>query len=362
MKAVLVLEDGTVFQGISCGINGEAGGEVVFSTAMTGYQEIISDPSFAGQLITLTYPLVGNYGMASRYQESANTAARGIIIKEETMSYQKGLKGKTLQQYLEENRLIGIKGVDTRTLTRHIRTHGSMRGIISTKETPIEELLQKANEILPITEQNLVDQVTTPKKYTIPGGWPAVAVLDFGVKSNIIRSLNKLGCTVIVFPAHATPEEIKAAEPDGLLLSNGPGDPMMIPHAIDTVKSLLNSMPVMGICMGHQILGTALGARTYKMKFGHRGGNQPVKDLQKDRVFVTSQNHGFCLSKEDLPDDVVITHINLNDGSIEGIKHGHLPVFSIQFHPEGAPGPKDTEYLFKEFMNMISLQGGGSHA
>ena len=362
MKAVLVLEDGTVFDGISCGIAGEVGGEVVFSTAMTGYQEIITDSSFAGQIITLTYPLIGNYGIASCYQESARTAAKGIIVKEETTTCQKGFKGKTVQQFLEENRLVGIKGVDTRTLTKHLRTHGSMRGIISSEETSVEELVQKANELPLITEQKLVEEVSSTKKYTIRGGWPTVAVLDFGVKSNIIRSLNKLGCTVVVLPANSTLDEIKSVEPDGLVLSNGPGNPSMISDVIDTVKDLLESMPIMGICLGHQVLGAALGGSTYKMKFGHRGGNQPVKDLEKDRVFITSQNHGFCVSKEGLPSDVVITHLNLNDGSVEGIKHKHLPVFSIQFHPEGAPGPKDTAYLFKEFMNMISLQGGGSCA
>ncbi|MEW6621922.1 MAG: glutamine-hydrolyzing carbamoyl-phosphate synthase small subunit [Bacillota bacterium] len=359
MKGVLVLEDGTVFHGESCGKPGQTGGEVVFSTAMTGYQEVFTDPSFAGQIVALTYPLVGNYGISACYQEAARAAARGIIIKEEAVDISGGAKVKRLSQFLEENDLVGIKGVDTRTLTKHLRTHGTMRGIISTLETPVDVLVQMARELPLISEQKLTEQVSTADRYILPGSWPTVAVLDLGVKSNSIRTLSKLGCTVVVLPAYSTPGDIMAVEPDGLFISNGPGDPKSIPQVTETVRSLLGCLPMMGICMGHQILALALGADTYKMKFGHRGGNQPVKDLATGRVYITSQNHGFSIRPESLPHDTVVTHINLNDGTIEGIKHKHLPLFSVQFHPEGAPGPRDTTNLFIDFMRNMSLQGGG---
>ena len=359
MEAVLVLEDATVFYGESCGIQGEVGGEVVFSTAMTGYQEIITDPSFAGQLITFTYPLIGNYGTSSYYQEANKPVTKGVIIKEATEGFHGRIKGKLLQQFLKENNLVGIKGVDTRTLTKHIRNHGTMRGIISSDGTPLDILLARVKKLPLIIEQRLVEEVSTTEKYIVPGGWPTIAVLDLGVKSSIIKALNKLGCTVVVMPSSSSAEEIMAIEPDALLVSNGPGNPELLTDITATVKELLGVMPIMGICLGHQVLGIAMGLTNYKMKFGHRGGNQPVKDLKTGKVFITSQNHGFCLSSDNLPEDVLVSHINLNDGSIEGIRHASLPAFSVQFHPEGSPGPMDSLDLFAECIRLIETKSGG---
>lgn len=362
MEAKLVLEDGEIFVGKSCGIPGTAFGEVVFNTSMNGYQEIMTDPSYAGQIVTFTYPLVGNYGVHGSYQESAASWAQGIIVKELCTAPGGSRIDKKLQAFLEEQRLVGICDIDTRTLTKHLRVMGTMRGIITTEDIPVEELTKKAQSIPHLSEIDLVAKVTCEKPYILPGGQTTVAVIDMGVKHNILRSLTSRGCTVVVLPAKTAYEDIMKYSPQGIILSNGPGDPKTVSYVANTVKKLLGKVPIMGICMGHQVLGIALGGETFKLKFGHRGGNHPVKNLQTGRVDITSQNHGFALKEEGLPHDVEITHVNLNDGTVEGIEHKNLPAFSIQYHPEGAPGPHDSRNLFDKFLNMVEGDRGNQSA
>ncbi len=362
MEAKLVLEDGKIFCGKSCGISGTAVGEVVFNTSMSGYQEIITDPSYAGQIINFTYPLIGNYGTDSSYLESAKSSARGIIVKE-LCSKPGGSRGyKSLQDYLKEQQLVGICDLDTRELTLHLRNKGTARGIITTEDICLEELCKKVQLIPQLSEIDLVSEVTCAKPYFLPGGEIIVAVIDMGVKHNILRSLTTRGCTVVVLPADSSVEDIKKYSPHGIILSNGPGDPKTVKYAADTVNKLLGEIPIMGICMGHQVLGMALGGETFKLKFGHRGGNHPVKNIKTGKVDITSQNHGYALKKEGLPSEVEITHINLNDDTVEGIRHKMYPAFSIQYHPEGAPGPHDSSNLFSEFINMIKDRKGGQSA
>ncbi|HEX2946799.1 MAG TPA: glutamine-hydrolyzing carbamoyl-phosphate synthase small subunit [Clostridia bacterium] len=351
MKSVLVLEDGTYFPGEGFGQKGETAGEVVFNTCMTGYQEITTDPSYNGQIVTMTYPLVGNYGFNGEDNESYKTHVQGFIVKELCVEPNNWRNTTDPDEYFRKNNIIGLKGIDTRALTQHIRSHGSMFGIISTECGNVDILLEKLKAKMQ-EKRSLVMEVTTPEPYLIPGGGNTVALLDFGVKRNIIRSLQKRGCNIYVLPASSTAEEILSVNPDGVLVSNGPGDPKDLPGAKAVLQQLLGKKPLFGICLGHQLLGLSLGGNTYKLKFGHHGGNHPVKDFITGRCYITSQNHNYALEK-DFSSDIEITHMNVNDNTVEGFRHKTLPVLSVQYHPEAAPGPQDSAYLFDEFIKMM---------
>lgn len=354
MKAYLALEDGTCFTGEAFGATGKANGEVVFNTGMTGYQEILTDPSYCGQIVTMTYPLIGNYGINREDMESARPRARGLVVHslaEHPSNWRAELK---LEEFLAAHGVVGIRGIDTRALTRRLRRSGTMRGVIATGDWPLEQLAEEARQSPPLSGQQLVPQVTTPEPYSLPGSGPHVVVVDFGVKENILRWLTKLSCRVTVVPAGTTAEEVLEYRPDGVLLSNGPGDPKDVPDAVRTIRDLLGTLPIFGICLGHQLLGLALGADTYKLPFGHRGGNHPVKDLATGRVYITSQNHGYAIDARTLPREVEASHVNLNDGTVEGLRHWRLPAFSVQYHPEACPGPEDSAYLFDRFMKMMN--------
>jgi len=355
MKSLIVLEDGTVFEGFSFGAAGEKSGEVVFNTSLSGYQEILTDPSYRGQIVTMTYPLIGNYGVNSEDVESRCPFVEGFIVREASKVASNWRSEKTLSDYLKQNNIIGIEGVDTRALTRHIRLQGAMTAVISTEDLNIKSLIQKAKEAPSLIGRDLVKEVTSEKliDWSREGKYKVV-VLDCGVKYNILRLLAEKNCKVSVLPAHASVDEILAEKPDGLLMSNGPGDPAAVSYVVKTLKELLGKLPIFGICLGHQMIGQALGGKTYKLKFGHHGGNHPVKDLKTGKISITAQNHGFCVDIETLnKNDIEITHMNLNDHTLEGIRHKKLPIFSIQFHPECSPGPHDAMYLFDEFINMM---------
>jgi carbamoyl-phosphate synthase small subunit len=370
-KAKLVLADGTVFEGRGFGARGEAVGEVVFNTSMMGYQEIMTDPSYKGQIVTMTYPLIGNYGTNDEDFESKKPQVEGFIVKENSVHPSSWRSEKTLDDYLKENNIVGIEGIDTRSLTRHIRNIGAQEGVVSTDDLDTESLLQKARRSPGLLGRDLVKEVTCDKGYEwSQGEWllekgyqefPAakgggrfnVVAYDLGIKYNILRKLVTAGCNVAVVPAATKAEDVLRLKPDGVFLSNGPGDPAGVPYAAENVKELIGKKPIFGICLGHQILGLALGGKTFKLKFGHRGGNQPVMDLTTQKVEITSQNHGFSVDADSLPDDVVVTHINLNDNTVEGLKHRELPVFSVQYHPEASPGPHDASYLFRRFIEMM---------
>lgn len=358
MRAMIVLEDGRIFEGWAFGAQGEKTGEVVFNTSMMGYQEILTDPSYCGQIVTMTYPLIGNYGINKEDCESANTCVQGFIVKEYSRIFSNWRAQKSLDAFLKENNVIGIEGVDTRALTKHIRCNGAMKGIISTEDMDTDSLCKKARLSPGLIGRDLVKEVTCRKLYEwSTNGTYKVLVMDCGVKHNILRELAKANCQVIVAPASIKPEEILKINPDGLLISNGPGDPEGVSYIAETVKSIfskLPNLPIMGICLGHQILGLALGGKTYKLKFGHRGGNQPVMDVSTKKVDITSQNHGFCIDIKSLNDkEINLTHINLNDGTLEGMKHKKYPIFSVQYHPEASPGPHDARRLFMEFLDSI---------
>ncbi len=366
MKAYLCLADGKMFEGKSVGLAGETVGEVVFNTSMTGYQEILTDPSYAGQIITLTYPLIGNYGVNKTDAESSAIHAKGLVVKEFCEQPSNFRSEQNLHEYLISQGIVGIKDVDTRALTKHLRKSGTMMGLISI-ETDADKLAAKAKELGTSTGPHLVKSVTTPKAYTLGTGRFPVVVMDFGAKGNIPASLAALGCRVNVVSATAQAREILDHQPLGVVLSNGPGDPQDVGYVLPVINELLEAgVPVMGICLGHQLLGMAIGGTTYKLKFGHRGGNHPVLDLQNNRVHITSQNHGYALAEDSFSkDEVEVTHINLHDRTNEGIKLKKKRAFSVQFHPEACPGPQDTFYLFAQFMAMVKeygSTGGGSHA
>ena len=380
MKALLVLEDGTTFPGTGFGAVGEAAGEVVFNTSMTGYQEILTDPSYGGQIVVMTYPEIGNYGVNDEDVESRKPFLRGFVANEYWPVPSNWRAAGSLGSYLKGFGIVGIHGIDTRRLTKLIRSSGAMRGIISTADLDSVSLLAKVRSSESIVGADLVTEVSTEEAYgwtAGTGGWrPAgggrgndakagggaeggeeglftVVVYDLGVKYNILRRLVDAGCGVTVVPSTTPPSDVLALKPDGIVLSNGPGDPAAVSYAIENIRVLLGKKPILGICMGHQILSLAMGAKTFKLKFGHRGANQPVMNLDTGRVEITSQNHGFAVDPDTVPADVEITHINLNDRTVEGVRHKGLPAFSIQYHPEASPGPHDSSYLFGRFIDLM---------
>jgi len=357
MRAFLVLEDGTIFKGNSFGAGGERCGEVVFNTSMSGYQEIITDPSYKGQIVVMTYPLMGNYGINKDDVESRRPFLEGFVVKEYSKIASNWRKEQSLGEYLKENGILGIEGIDTRKLTLHIREKGAMKAILSTQDSDEASLINKAKNCRGLVGVDLVKEVSITKKYNYSQAKDAkykVVVLDCGLKYNILRELGRNNCSVTVLPAQASYEEILSAKPDGLLLSNGPGDPAAVDYVVKTVARLIGKIPIFGICLGHQMLGLALGGKTYKLKFGHHGANHPVKDLRTGKVYITSQNHGFCVDIDSLnKKDIELTHMNLNDGTLEGLRHKKLPLFCVQFHPEASPGPHEAGYLFVEFVKMM---------
>ena len=356
-KALLALEDGTCFTGRAFAGSGEAYGELVFNTSMTGYQEILTDPSYHGQIVTLTYPLIGNYGINDEDIESWKPHAAGLVVNEASRMRSNWRSTRSLKDYLEAAHILGIDDIDTRAVTLHIRSKGAMKCVISTTDLDPASLVEKAKQSPGLIGRDLSSEVSTVDAYA----WPAVgaryrvAVLDCGIKRNQLRMMAERGIRPQVFSNSASAADILATKPDGLFISNGPGDPDAVPAVVKTVRQLIETgLPTFGICFGHQLLGLALGGTTYKMKFGHRGANQPVKNLLTGLIEITSQNHGFCVDKDSLPaDQVETTHINLNDGTSEGLRHKQWPVFSVQYHPEAAPGPHDAAYLFDQFTDLM---------
>jgi len=355
MEAILALEDGKIFKGRSFGAAGERYGEAVFNTSMTGYQEILTDPSYKGQIVTMTYPLIGNYGVNKEDAESRCPFVEGFVVKEYSKIASSWRAQQPLAEYLKENDIMGIEGIDTRALTLHIRQAGELKAVLSTADADEKSLVKKAKDSPGLIGRDLVKDVSCPESYEWnKKGKYKVVVVDCGVKFNSLRNLALNNCRVIVVPAKATAAEILKLKPDGLLLSNGPGDPAAVTGVIAVTRELLGKLPIFGICLGHQMLGLALGGKTYKLKFGHHGGNHPVKDITTGRVHITVQNHGFCVDINTLDQkEVEITHVNLNDQTLEGMRHRRLPIFSVQFHPESAPGPHDARYLFSNFVRLM---------
>jgi carbamoyl-phosphate synthase small subunit len=377
MNAILALEDGTWYRGVAAGATGEARGEVVFNTSMTGYQEVLTDPSYAGQIVTMTAPLIGNYGVAPGDAESQTPHVAGFVMREASPLASNWRAEGTLRDYLIRHDIVAIADIDTRALTRILRSAGVMRGVIATGQVDPAELVEKARAIPRMEGADLVQGVTCSRPFEWrslaagPGDTAhqefgilpeararrrlRVAAYDFGVKHNILRRLDAYNCDVHVFPATAPASDLLKIEPDGIFLSNGPGDPAALGYAIENVRELVNraDVPMFGICLGHQILGLAVGGRTFKLKFGHRGANHPVKELESGKVEITSQNHGFAVDPDSLPADVTVTHQNLYDNTVEGFRHTTKPIFSVQYHPEASPGPHDADYLFRQFVESM---------
>jgi carbamoyl-phosphate synthase small subunit len=387
MKAFLALEEGKIFEGLSFGAEGEAIGEVVFNTSMTGYQEILTDPSYEGQLVAMTYPEIGNVGVNLEDVESRRPYTKGFIVKNYTPQPSNWRATQPLHDYMRAHGIVGIQGIDTRALVRHLRDHGAQEGIISTKTQDHYELIAMAKASPGLIGKDLVRVVTCSENYDwnegmweLGGGYRHrdaakistkrkgkgtfgsprffVVAYDYGIKYNILRNLVESGCRVRVVPAATSAEDVLAMDPDGIFLSNGPGDPDAVPYAKNNVQKLLGKKPIFGICLGHQIMGLALGGKTYKLKFGHHGGNQPVMDLTTRKVEITSQNHGFAVDADSLKGAAEVTHLNLNDNTVEGLAHRELPIFSVQYHPESSPGPHDASYLFKRFTDMMAKPRG----
>jgi carbamoyl-phosphate synthase small subunit len=376
MNAILALEDGTWFKGVSAGAPGETSGEVVFNTSMTGYQEVLTDPSYAGQIVTMTTPQIGNYGIAAADHESGGPRVAGFVMRDLSPIASNWRSQSTLREYLTKHGIVAIGDIDTRALTKKLRSAGVMRGVIATGgAVDPDELIAKARAIPDMEGADHVKNVTcataydfstsladavADATYSVTPGRRAkrqlrVAAYDFGIKTNILRRLAAHGCDVRVFPASAPPADLLAFEPDGIFLSNGPGDPAAVTYGIDNVRTLVDSAdrPIFGICLGHQLLGLALGAQTYKLKFGHRGGNHPVKQLDNGKIEITSQNHGFAVDPDSLPANARVTHLNLYDGTVEGLRHVEKPIYSVQYHPEASPGPHDADYLFTPFIEEM---------
>lgn len=377
MNAILALEDGTWFKGVSAGAPGETSGEVVFNTSMTGYQEVLTDPSYAGQIVTMTAPQIGNYGVAGGDAESGKPQVAGFVMRDPSPVSSNWRAQGTLRDYLTKHHIVAIGDVDTRALTKKLRSGGVMRGLIATGSVDPQELVERARRIQHMEGSDLVKDVTCAEAYDFEtsladevseasfGVTPLrrakrplkVAAYDYGIKLNILRRLAAHGCKVRVFPASTPASAVLAWQPDGIFLSNGPGDPAAVTYAVEAVKELAKGdVPMFGICLGHQLMGLALGAKTYKLKFGHRGGNHPVKQLDSGAIEITSQNHGFAVDPDSLPANTRVTHLNLYDGTIEGLRHINKPIFSVQYHPEASPGPHDADYLFEEFLTEMEKQ------
>lgn len=390
-RAILALADGRCYSGRSFGAEGEAAGEVVFNTSMTGYQEILTDPSYESQLVAMTYPEIGNVGVNPEDVESRKPFVKGFIVKEYTPMPSNWRARQALHEYMREHGIVGIAGIDTRSLVRHLRDHGSQEGVISTLSGDPRALSAKAQASPGLIGKDLVKEVSCLQPYDwnegmweLDGGYKKrqepkmtrkrraakapsfrspvffVVAYDYGIKFNILRNLAEAGCRVRVVPASMSAEDVLAMNPDGIFLSNGPGDPDAVPYAKENVRKLIGRKPIFGICLGHQIMGLALGGKTYKLKFGHHGGNQPVMDLTTRKVEITAQNHGFAVDADSLKGAAVVTHLNLNDNTVEGLAHRELPIFSVQYHPESSPGPHDADYLFRRFMEMMAQHGKGS--
>jgi carbamoyl-phosphate synthase small subunit len=378
MKAILALEDGTSFTGASFGAEGEVTGEVVFNTSLTGYQEILTDPSYKGQIVTMTYPEIGNVGVNPEDVESRQPFVEGFIVKEYWERQSNWRARQSLGSYLKTHGIVGIQGIDTRALVRRLRDHGAQQGVISTVDFDLQRLIAKAKAAPSLVGRDLVKEVTCTEPYDwAQGHWELgtgyqvpsaqspvpnpdsdaprffVVAYDYGVKFNILRNLVAVGCRVRVVPAQTPAREVLALKPDGVFLSNGPGDPDAVPYARENVAELIGKTPIFGICLGHQIIGLALGGSTYKLKFGHHGGNHPVMDLSTRKVEITAQNHGFCVDVDSLKGRAELTHVNLNDQTVEGLAHKEYPLFSVQYHPESSPGPHDAHYLFQRFIYLM---------
>lgn len=348
MRGRLILQDGTIFEGKAFGYLKDSVGEVVFNTSMTGYGEVLTDPSYYGQIVTMTYPLIGNYGINLEDVESKGVHVKGFIVREKSDNPNNFRCEMDLDTYLNQNKIIGLEGIDTRALTKILRNNGTMKGIITLEDASLEDVQAKLDVF---SNTTAVKTVTRKGVEHIAGQGTKVAVMDFGVKQNILRSFMDRGCDITIFPATSKSEEILAINPDLIFLSNGPGDPEDLEDVIENIKELVGKKPIAGICLGHQLLALTLGGKTSKLKFGHRGENHPVKDLEINKVFITSQNHGYYVSE--MPENMVVTHVNLNDNTVEGMKHTELPIYSVQYHPEACPGPKDNDYIFDRFLKLV---------